>query len=1335
LSTILWGALVALIVVLAVYVSFGRLLMSSVGIYHTQILQHLNSRVPFHIEAQKVAGQLRSFSPEIVLTGLRISIPGSSEPPIELAEGRISFHPLESIGAWFPQISKLSLDGLSLKAERTPEGKWLISGLGSDDNATTDWLEELLLNIESVDLINNAVLFAVPDQRPQQLVLDLALRREGSERHMEANIRSLDHDATVIAIARGVGNPLKRDSFAGQLYFDIKAQDIAPFQSLFSSPPQMSVEGGIDTQVWLAWNSGEFTFEFTLDGKMLEVSAADKSWTFPMQALSLQARVLNDKEHWTVDASEMSLSKGGTTLNIPRLNLVNRGDSLHLLAADVPLAGVNAMLVDMALTPEAIADVFAVLNTRGLLSSLQLDLADINQPLKDWHLAANFQDFKVDSWRGAPGLTEGRGYVALNPGSGQVIIDSQSFAMSYPTVYREALAYDDFYGTVDLAWDESDFTLSSGLMTATAEEGITRVLFALNVPLSAKPVGLEMDLLVGLQDFDPSYRSKYLPYTLSEGLLGWLELGIEKGKIEQGAFLWRGSLTPEKPGQKTVQLFFNVADTTLDYHRDWPPVTQLNGTVLIDDTKVSVWADSARLYDSKISHLSAETWLNASKHMMLAIDGQLSGDASDGLSVVNQSPLAKLVGSTFTNWSLAGQLDTHLQLTLNIGDSASEPQIDVATTWGGVDLSIEPGGLVLEAVSGQLIYSTAGGFSSKNVVGSLWGQPVKALIRQVNADKEQSTIGVDTATFDAKKSAIIVDLSTRVAMSDVQSWLKLDELAFAQGESDVAIEIEVTPGKGALLSIDSVLEGTKLNLPKPWHKVAGQSMPLHIETSLGEGSLLTRLTLANSLYLDIDQREGALAGMNLGFYQPPKKVQPGWISIGGHLPMIEVEQWLQFVDDYIKSDVLASFEQSQGLSVKIEKLQADTLLIAGQDLRDVVFDLVPEAGGWLLSAETGWLAGQFSFAHADQNPRLDIRYLDISQLDKLNFENLETETVGRDVFEEKGLEDVSETAAMPDLKVVLQGIYQGPDLLGSLNFTLHHEAEAVSALNISGELAGLTLAQERPAKLIWAQGNDADETRLNAAFEFEDLGGTLQTLGFQKTLETENGLIVVDLEWPGGPQNFSLASAMGAVTAGTGEGRFLNAPAGASGALRVVSILNLADIIGRVSLSHMFESGVSFHAIDAELFLQDGKIEVASMDVEGSSSGYQFSGVADVAMETLDGNLVVVLPVANNLPWVVALAAGLPVAAGVFVMSQVFKEQVNRFSSGVYRISGPWVDPSVEFVRIFDDSAKKKSAANLSSSSAQAVEQEAAEVTLMTTDPNTQERVADPNTPVALEDT
>ncbi len=61
---------------------------------------------------------------------------------------------------------------------------------------------------------------------------------------------------------------------------------------------------------------------------------------------------------------------------------------------------------------------------------------------------------------------------------------------------------------------------------------------------------------------------------------------------------------------------------------------------------------------------------------------------------------------------------------------------------------------------------------------------------------------------------------------------------------------------------------------------------------------------------------------------------------------------------------------------------------------------------------------------------------------------------------------------------------------------------------------------------------------------------------------------------------------------------------------------------------------------------------------------------------------------ANNLPWVAALAGGLPVAAGVFVVSKVFEKQVNRLSSGVYAIGGTWEEPTVQFDRIFDDAAR-----------------------------------------------
>ena len=47
------------------------------------------------------------------------------------------------------------------------------------------------------------------------------------------------------------------------------------------------------------------------------------------------------------------------------------------------------------------------------------------------------------------------------------------------------------------------------------------------------------------------------------------------------------------------------------------------------------------------------------------------------------------------------------------------------------------------------------------------------------------------------------------------------------------------------------------------------------------------------------------------------------------------------------------------------------------------------------------------------------------------------------------------------------------------------------------------------------------------------------------------------------------------------------------------------------------------------------------------------------------------------------------VAAGVFVVSQVFDQQMSRLSSAVYTITGTWQDPEVNFDRIFDHSAQQ----------------------------------------------
>jgi uncharacterized protein YhdP len=92
------------------------------------------------------------------------------------------------------------------------------------------------------------------------------------------------------------------------------------------------------------------------------------------------------------------------------------------------------------------------------------------------------------------------------------------------------------------------------------------------------------------------------------------------------------------------------------------------------------------------------------------------------------------------------------------------------------------------------------------------------------------------------------------------------------------------------------------------------------------------------------------------------------------------------------------------------------------------------------------------------------------------------------------------------------------------------------------------------------------------------------------------------------------------------------------------------------------------------------------------SGRMSMEGEFDLINEAVDARLVATLPVATNLPWVVALLGGLPAAAGVYVTSKVVEEQVDRLSSISYTLSGPWDDVEISVDRIFAADLKDKDA-------------------------------------------
>ena len=1272
LNSVLWSLIVTLVVLLAIYVSVGRLLVSSLGSYQAVILSELNYRVPFTIEAGRVSGEWQSFTPIIVLDDLRLSVPGSDLPPLTLSEGRVGVDVFNSLRTRTLQMTRLDLDGLELRGELTEEGRLRIRGF-EGGGEIGDWLREFILNIELVALRHNKLRLELPGGEERTLDVFLRLEREGSFRRLQVDLES-SRGARIGILGEGVGNPLETNQFTGEIYASINTGDLgAVKQMLVNQLPGVWADGSLDLEIWLSMERGQSELQGRLLANDLLVRDDEQAWQLPLDRVELAGELVQGGDRWTLYATGLQVAQGDTNMEIPRLQLDAWGRALRIRATEVPLAPVSAILTGEDGPAGKLADVFRRLAPAGTVSSLQLSAGDLREPAADWEVEARFRDLQVDSWRGAPGVTSASGHLQMIPGSGQVLLDSRDLTLVFPNIYDQPLDYSDFHGALHMAWGEEIFRLTSDLITAEGKEGRAQVLFGLDIPLVKSDIGLEMDLLVGLENSHPVHRVKYVPNVLNPALRDWLNDSIGDGVVEQGAFLWRGALKKQLPEMRTIQLAFNLRDTAVDYHPRWPAVSVREGIVLIDDSNVSVWANEADLFQSSIKRLSVESWLGEDKQMMLAVDGRMRGPASDGLVVINASPINDLVKGAFKEWSLEGDLEVDLKLGMNLTDSSEAPRVDVATRWQQVAMDIRPGELPLRDITGQFNYNSSLGFSSSGLQGTLWGKPLKAEVFHPGKDGGEE--------YKPSQSVTGIRVDTRADMADIRRWLNFDALAFATGETAAVVRLDILPGEPPLLKVNSDLRGVGLDFPRPWRKEAGDAREFGFTMALGAEGEPLRLVLGEDLALNLDLRQGALYSGALGIAEPPASLQKNLLRVTGHTPLVQGDEWTEFITRYFVTDpeaVEAAAEDpnappgqqdAAGLAIDVEEIRTESMEIWGQTLSDVEFSLRVDGEQWHLRANTDWLEGEYL--------RVNEREKAVLVLNRLDLEGLQTLSL-----DDGSGQGQAAYLQVPTMNVSILDLQRGDFELGTLSFDLRSEGATLFADDISGVIAGLRLGS--PGALRWQQA-DPVGTRLDLGLEFDDLGAVLGRVGYEKIVETRDGRFSLDLEWPGAPQGFSLAEGEGAVMVAIGEGRFLEAPSGASGALKVVNILNLADIVQRLSLSHMFESGIPFDSVEGEVFLHSGAIEVAGMEVKGPSS-FHFSGIADVGARSLDGELVATLPVANNLPWVAALTASLPIAAGVFVVSKLLQKQVDRLSSAVYSIAGSWDDPQVKFEHIFDSS-------------------------------------------------
>lgn len=1241
LSSLLWRLIVTVIVLLAVYVSLGRLLATQVEYYREDILATINAAIPGQLEVDKLTADWQTFSPTLALEAvtLRTDVQTEGGSVVRFDQAELVIDMFSSVRSGLLSVSVLTISGLTIDYVQVPQQQGGIQGVSLDLLRSS--LETLMDKTRRLS-IDDAEIRVLQTDSTYTINADFDYWREASNRQLSIALKD-DRGGSLDLQAEGVGNPLRVNEFEGYGYGYVAVSDnpLLRQANLPSWLTHLIADTRLQTEMYVQARPNDWR----LGGDWAVVTRA-------LGAQSLESRpeflTLSGSLRWDTDFRRskvklfaQQLDSKGTLMDLPVAHLELGADESILssprLELDAFLRLADAISPDSKLTQS-----LASLAPSGALDDVRLHWQGQERPKVD--VTATLVDIGFRAVGKRAGATGISGDLTVRDSKAHLRLDSQQLALELPGTYPDPLTLYDSSADVYAAWTDERLYLRSANVQGRAELGQTRGKIALRLPWVQGEEAPEIELLIGVGEGQLAERATVIPSTIEPSLERWLRQAIGQGKASDLGLVWRGSLAQAGRQDRSIGLFGRLAELDVTFLPDWPAVTIHSGQVIVDDAHTSVWLDQAELPNVGLSQLRGEIWPDSDRTPMLTLATNFEGPIAGLVQDLEQSSIAHLIPDIIAEWSVQGSASGNLALETSLGSRQIQP--DVAIAAAVQDFAFEPNqGLVFSDFEGSIQYSTAGGFHSDDLVGLLWNKPLEIAMT--------STGPVDSGTQQTQLRFAGSSDSHALA-----SYLGLIDHSVLSGTMRYEEQLLLSQ-QDAALSIRSDLTGLSLELPEPLQKPDQTSWPTTLEIELSDPRLPMSLQLSD--HVNLAAHLGAEAtGLSVGLNHPAPAVVSGRAMVTGSLSTFNLDDW--------RSIELPQGEGSD-LEWQLNEIEIEKLIAFHRSVNALTVTATEIANHWTIVGQVPWISAQLEIA---EDPGMPL---------SLIVTDWDLGTMPEQQVSSSALS--SGLGSWPQIQARFDTIRDGEQRLGGGTFTLYPSDDQLKLVVTEGDWRKLAVDTEDPLILTWDIGNNAS-SQIRGSLLLGNVGQVLEEYGYESVLQSRRGRATMDLHWPGGPELFEFAGTEGALSLTLDDGKFLKASSSARGTLRVITILNFADIVNRLSLTQLFESGVPFDKVQLRADTQLGLIDVPELYVNSSSSQFQFVGSANLLDESLTGRLTATLPVANNLPWLAALTGGLPAAAGVYVISKIFEKQVDRFSSAVYQVSGTWQEPILKFDRLFD---------------------------------------------------
>ena len=441
--------------------------------------------------------------------------------------------------------------------------------------------------------------------------------------------------------------------------------------------------------------------------------------------------------------------------------------------------------------------------------------------------ATRIDRVSINDHLGLPGLQDISGSMG---GHGNVIrldLDSDSAAITLPKVFDGPLFFDNAAGRIVVWFGRGHLGIRGERLQFSTPESRVVGSFGLSMPTEYRGEH-QTTLIANVEKMTIRRVKDYLPTSLSKGIKSWVIRSLrDDGSVTGVQLIYQGRNVMQRGlPLRRLELMAGFESVAMEYHQDWPLVSDANGRLKVAAREIRVDLQKATSFDTEIANAEIAIPLKGS-HVDVDVDVLLP--VADALFFAKETPIRRLVpviNGDFVGEGLVG-IDASIRVPLT--DSAEDlGNVTLKFEFNDAVVSLQDLGIRLDALNGSIEYRAPHTIVKSDLSANLFDTP----------------IDIDLISgIDAEEEFVRLALIGQIAAIDFLELIDVAKSSIASGTMGYYANLSFFPGstRPSELSFTSDMSGVELTLPEEWAKSPSLVRPLDVSIQFLEALSLIHI--------------------------------------------------------------------------------------------------------------------------------------------------------------------------------------------------------------------------------------------------------------------------------------------------------------------------------------------------------------------------------------------------------------------------------------------------------------------------------------------------------------